>query len=190
MSARQPFRDIHRYRGSFRCARNFLIVLAAGGAGAVAIPSAGWAGLPGASALLTRAPYLTDLTTSSVRVNWATSTQRRGVVRYGPPGTCTASAVTAGANGVAFAVSGVTEYQHSVLVTGLTPGAAYCYRISDAGATPVDLLGSNPSPVFSTRPPAASTAPITFDVLGDWGTPPAAGSTTARSTRARQRWTP
>ena len=53
------------------------------------------AALPGASALLTRAPYLTDLTQTSVQVSWATSAQNTGVVQYGPPGNCTANSVAA-----------------------------------------------------------------------------------------------
>ena len=53
------------------------------------------AALSGASALLTRAPYLTDLTQTSVQVSWATSTQNTGVVQYGPPGNCTANSVAA-----------------------------------------------------------------------------------------------
>jgi hypothetical protein len=41
------------------------------------------ASLPGADAALTRAPYLTDLTQTSVQVNWATNAQYTGVVEYG-----------------------------------------------------------------------------------------------------------
>ncbi len=61
--------------------------------------SAATAALPGASSALTRAPYLSDLTSTSVEVSWANTTQSRGVVRYGPPGNCTANAVTAGSAG-------------------------------------------------------------------------------------------
>lgn len=171
MTAGRLFPDIHTCRHSFRPVGYFLVTLVATALAVAAGPLApfAWAGLPGASALLTRAPYLTDLTASSVRVNWATSTQQRGVVRFGPPGNCQQAPVTASADGTAFTVSGVTEYQHSVLVTRLAAGTAYCYRITSTGPGPVDLLGSNPSPQFTTLPPAASTTSLTFDVLGDSG---------------------
>jgi chitodextrinase len=127
------------------------------------------AGLPGASAVLTRAPYLTDLTPTSVQVTWATNAQYTGVVQYGAPGNCTANSVTAPTQGIPITVGSVTEYQNSVAVTGLSPSTSYCYRITNTGGSPVDLLGSNPSPQFTTMQPANGTAPVTFDVLGDWG---------------------
>lgn len=43
------------------------------------------AALPGTSPVLTRAPYLSDLTQTSVQVSWATSAQYTAVVEYGPP---------------------------------------------------------------------------------------------------------
>jgi Purple acid Phosphatase, N-terminal domain/Calcineurin-like phosphoesterase len=135
----------------------------------LALPSRALAGLPGASAELTRAPWLTDLTASSVQVNWATTTQNTGVVEYGPAGSCTANSVTAAAPGTSIDVNGVTEYLNSVAVTGLKAGNAYCYRITTGGSNPVDLLGSDPSPPFTTRQSANAPQPWTFDVLGDWG---------------------
>ncbi len=127
------------------------------------------AALPGASSQLTRAPYLTDLTGSSVRVTWATTGQSKGTVRYGPPGDCTASAVTSVTLGNPITVNGVTQYQNSVAVTGLSTGATYCYRVFTGGTSPVDLLGTNPSPQFATLDAADSTAPFSFAVFGDWG---------------------
>jgi len=127
------------------------------------------ASLSGANAALTRAPYLTDLTQTSVQVNWATNAQYTGVVEYGPPGSCTANSVIAGKLGSPITVGTVNEYQNSVTVTGLSPGTAYCYRITNTGSSPLDLLGSNPSPQFTTLEAAGGTQPLTFDVLGDWG---------------------
>ncbi len=49
-------------------AASVLTALIAAVAAALAIPSPAGASLPGASPLLTRAPYLTDLTASSVQV--------------------------------------------------------------------------------------------------------------------------
>jgi len=80
--------------------------------------SPAWAALPGASSVLTRAPYLSDLTQTSVQVSWATSTQTTGVVEYGPPGNCTAHSVIATKMGSPVTINGVTEYPNSVLVTG------------------------------------------------------------------------
>ncbi len=156
-------------RRSLRRAGYVLTAGALAAAGLLALPSAALAGLPGASALLTRAPYLTDVTTSSVQVNWATTTQNTGVVEYGTPGNCTAQSVTASSAGNSMSVNGVTEYQNSVTVTGLLANTAYCYRITTGGPSPVDLLGSNASPQFSTVQAEAGTQPFTFDVFGDWG---------------------
>jgi fibronectin type 3 domain-containing protein len=144
------------------------------GAAAIATPgliagSPALASLPGASSLLTRAPYLTDLTTSSVQVSWGTSAQYRGVVQYGPPGNCTAQSVTSSTLGSPITINGARAYQNSVAVTGLSPATAYCYRVTTGGASPVDLLGTAPSPRFSTLQPATGMEPVTFAVLGDWG---------------------
>jgi hypothetical protein len=147
-------------------------VLAAGAAaaaGLLALPAGAQASLPGVSALLTRAPYLTDLTQTSVQVTWATTRQSAEVVKYGPPGTCTAHSVTSGTLGSPIAVNGTTEYQNSVELTGLAADTRYCYRIASGGASPVDLLGSEASPEFSTLETAAGTMPLTFDVMNDWG---------------------
>jgi chitodextrinase len=90
-------------------------------------------------------------------------------VQYGPPGNCTAQSATSSTLGSPITVNGVREYQSSVAVTGLSPAAAYCYRVTTGGASPVDLLGTEPSPQFRTLQPATGTAPVTFAVLGDWG---------------------
>ncbi|HUZ36170.1 MAG TPA: fibronectin type III domain-containing protein [Streptosporangiaceae bacterium] len=144
-------------------------VLAAGmlvAGGLLALPATALASLPGASSELTRAPWLTDLTTSSVQVSWATTTQNKGTVEYGPTGSCTANSVTSSTLGTPITVNGVTEYLNSVAVTGLSASTAYCYRITDGS---VDLLGSNASPPFTTVQAAGGTQPLTFDVFGDWG---------------------
>src|SRR4051794_10764002 len=137
---------------------------------AVAVPvGAAHAVLPGASAQLARAPYLSDLTGASVRITWAMSSQSRGTVGFGPPGDCAASAVTSAALATPITVNGVTLYQSSVAVTGLTPGTPYCYRIFNGDSPPVDLLGTNPAPQFTTLEPPGGTGPFSFAVFGDWG---------------------
>ena len=145
-------------------AAGFLVPAAA----AQAAPAAP-AGLPGASAQLTRAPWLTDLTTSSVHVSWATTTQNTGVVEYGTPGNCTAHSVNAARAGSPITVVSTTEYLNSVAVTGLSADTPYCYRVTTGGTSPVDLLGTDASPQFTTMQPADGTQPLTFDVFGDWG---------------------
>jgi hypothetical protein len=135
----------------------------------LASPSAALASLPGASALLTRAPYLTDVTSSSVSVTWATTTKNTGVVTYGTAGNCAAHSAAATAAGTPVSVNGVTEYQNSVQIPSLAASTSYCYRITTGGPSPVDLLGSAPSPSFTTLQAPGGTQPVTFDVLGDWG---------------------
>jgi len=135
--------------------------------GALAAPA--FAGLPGASADLTRAPYLTDVTSTSVTVTWAATTQTRGIVRYGRPGQCDTGSVQSTALGSPITVNGVREYQSSVTVGGLTPGTSYCYRVLSGESPPKDLLGSAPTPSFTTLDAAGGSSPVTFAVLGDWG---------------------
>jgi chitodextrinase len=147
-------------------------------AGIAVTSSSASAALSSASSVLTRAPYLTDLTQTSVQVSWATSAQYTGVVEYGPPGNCTVSSVVATGAGAPITIGTVKEYQNSVAITGLTAGTSYCYRITNSGTTPIDLLGSNPSPQFSTLPLGGSATPLSFDVLGDWGDTTNSGSNT------------
>jgi hypothetical protein len=139
----------------------------AAAAGLLALPAGAQAGPPGASTLLTRAPYLTDLTQTSVQVSWATAGPSMVIVEYGPLGMCTAHSVTPATLDSPITVNGVTEYQNSVAVTGLSAATAYCYRM--AGATPPGLLGTAASRHFTTLKPADSSRPFTFDVMDDWG---------------------
>ena len=140
----------------------------------------------GFNATLTRAPYVTDLTQTGADVNWATTVSpvtNPGTLQWGPLGSCTAHTTTVPATlpnsypaagtptsitGSAFTVvSGTTEYQSTVVLTGLSPGTTYCYRPLGPGS--VDLLGSNPTQQFTTLDPANSSNPLTFDVVGDIG---------------------
>jgi len=158
----------------------------------------------GFNPLLSRAPYLSDLTQTSVEVNWAETTSDptlgayaslAGYVAWGRAGTsCNAntapvpsslptlvpaSDTPASVTGREFTVgtvTPVTEYQSSVRLTGMSPGSSYCYRVFGyyyygITKTPTDLLGSNPSPTFTTLDPVSdsSASPLTFDVLGDTG---------------------
>ena len=125
---------------------------------------------------LVRYPYLTDLTSTSVQVTFDTTakvTSANGAVRWGTPSgstgcTLTSSSVTKPTNSVnaPITVNGVTEYQTSITVSGLAAGTSYCYRVYTGGSSPVDLLGTDPAPRFSTM---SSSTSLTFDVFGDWG---------------------
>ena len=156
-------------RPSRRHLTQAVLVIVTGLCTVLAVTTPARAALPGADAHLTRAPYLTDLTTTSVQVNWGTTTQSKGSVRYGPLGDCSAFSVTSGNSGYPMTINGVTEYRNSVTVGGLSAGTAYCYRVHTGGAAPVDLLGTLATPGFTTLEPVGSTEPFSFAVLGDWG---------------------
>jgi len=129
-----------------------------------------------ASSTLVRYPYLTDLTSSSVQVTFDTKTKitsANGAVRWGTPSGstgCTLSgssaSLTTNSVNAPITVAGVTEYQNSITMSGLAAGTSYCYRVYTGGSKPVDLLGTDPAPRFSTM---SSSTSLTFDVFGDWG---------------------
>src|ERR1019366_10664866 len=139
-----------------------ITVASLAGAGFLPATATAATGLPGASPMLTRAPYLTDLTQTSVQVNWATAGQGTGSVGYGPAGDCSATTVTAPATSYPITVKATTEYQNTITITGLTPGTSYCYW-PYSGTT--DLLGTVSPPRFTTLQPIGSTVPFTFDVV-------------------------
>jgi len=118
----------------------------------------------GAATALTRNPYLTDATATSVRVNWATaSTGTAKVVTWGPAGAgCSQYAATATSS--PFTVGTTTETMWSARLGNLTPRTSYCYQIVD-GSSPVLA-----SPItFTTIPAPGDAAPFSFDVIGDTG---------------------
>ncbi|MFF9206834.1 MULTISPECIES: fibronectin type III domain-containing protein [unclassified Streptomyces] len=154
-----------RRRHLARASAAVLVALAA----TAALQEPASATLPGTDPQLTRAPYLTDLGTARVQVNWATSTQSRGIVKYGPIGNCTANTVQSATLGSPTTINGVREYTNSVAVTGLAADTQYCYRVYTGGTPQTDLLGTNPSPAFTTLQAAGGAAPVTFAAFGDWG---------------------
>jgi phosphodiesterase/alkaline phosphatase D-like protein len=107
---------------------------------------------------LRRYPYLTDLVTSNVTINWATLTSlTTGSATYGRVGSesCTAHSVTA--TRISMTVGSTAEYQWKAQVSGLAPDATYCYRVFGGS---VDLLGSDPSPQFNSQVAAGATTPF------------------------------
>ncbi len=156
------------------------ISLAAGAPGDQPVPVTPYSGF---DASLTRAPYVTDLTQTSADVNWATTSGPAvGTLKYGPSGSCTATTLTvpstlpssfpaagtpSSITARQFTVNGISEFQSTAVITGLTAGTTYCYRVFSSAA--LDLLGSNPSPTFTTLDTVGSSSAVTFDVVGDLG---------------------
>jgi hypothetical protein len=141
--------------------------------GSVLVDAAGPFDPAQASPLLARAPYLTDLSQTSVQVTWATTNQGHGTLRWGTPGSCTENLVTAGTFrqvNVAPTGSTLNIYQDTMTIPGLSASTSYCYRVYAVDGT--DLLGQgNPSPTFRTLDPVSVTSqtPLTFAVVGDFG---------------------
>ena len=127
--------------------------------------SAGTTGASAATAAaLTRSPYLTDATQTSMTINWATDrTGTTGSVVWGPVGNCTANTTTA--TRADLTVISKAEYQWKASVP-ITPDTKYCYRVM-LGTT--DLLGTDPTPRFTSQVKTGSTTPYSFAVFGDWG---------------------
>ena len=118
----------------------------------------------GAAAPLTRNPYLTDATATSVRVNWATvSTATATLATWGPAGSgC--SQYTATPTASSFTVGSTTETMRSARLGNLTPHTGYCYQIVDGGG----LVLAGPI-AFTTIPAPGDTSSFSFDVIGDTG---------------------
>ncbi len=166
-------------RGAFRLG----CLLLAGALLALAVtsfnPSAIQA-VTGYATQLTRYPYLTDMVGGNVTINFATDQSLNSAfVQFGTPPDCTANTVQASpgkfivypAPYYAGSTVGMNEYQWSATITGLQAGTHYCYRVFMGTAPGFDLLGSgNPSPTFTTLPAAGSNQPVTFAVLGNFGT--------------------
>jgi hypothetical protein len=123
--------------------------------------------------VLARYPYLTDLTTTSVDVVWATSSadSTGGVVTYGPLGNCGQSIATASGAPTSYTAFGEAApyYQHSVLLKNLTPGTSYCYQVYTGTSSPGTALLTDPPQFPTTFTTAPSSGTFSFDVLGDFG---------------------
>ncbi|MCW2809737.1 MAG: metallophosphoesterase, partial [Friedmanniella sp.] len=131
---------------------------------------------------LTRYPYLTDLTQTSITVNWATDTSgTTGGVTWGTVANGCAATTTPGTK-TAMTVIAKAEYQWAATLT-VTPDTTYCYRVNLAGA---DLLGDDPSPRFTSQVAAGSTTPFSFAVFGDWGQAYAGGVNTDQTNVLKQ----
>ncbi len=107
-----------------------------------------------------RAPYLQQLTTSSVIVGWLSKTgDSEAVAVTKPDGTAVTTAP--GKDDTSVRASG--EKQMWSTIAGLEPDTVYCYTLQ-AGATPLsERIG------FRTAPAADSKRPIRFLAFGDSG---------------------
>jgi hypothetical protein len=127
---------------------------------------------------LRRYPYLTDAVGSAMTINWATDrSEISGGVRFGKVGAeaCTAHYVPATKTSII--VNGVSEYQWKAMLD-LAPDMQYCYRVY-LGTSPlgeIDLLGSDPDPVFRTQISSGGNQTFSFIVFGDWGQVDASGA--------------
>ncbi|MDQ1477334.1 MAG: hypothetical protein QOE62_2563 [Actinomycetota bacterium] len=101
--------------------------------------------------LITRGPYLSNVTATTAVVSWWTNLATAGVVRWG-----TTSPTMHSVSDPAGALQ-----HHSVTVTGLTAGTTYQYQVGNGSA-----LGSVPA-TFKTAPPAGTS--YSFAAIGDFG---------------------
>jgi fibronectin type 3 domain-containing protein len=151
-----------RWRRGLRAAGSFVLVAAS----SIALLQAR-SGATTASQL-TRYPYLTDLVGTSVEVNWATNQSSTAAsaswAAVDSAGNCTPTNGV-GALRTSITVNNVAEYQWAATLS-LPASGTYCYRVFLNGT---DLLGSDPSPRFTTQVPAGSNQAFSFAVLGDWG---------------------
>ncbi len=142
-----------------------------------------------ASTPITRAPYVTDLTTTSVYIDWAVpgpQTAGSVIVQKAPTsGACPSSIawnasqeittpttdplVEGGSTSVSWSikVNGVTEYQAETPVNGLSPATQYCYAVYSTHSSSAQELW--PVQTFTTMATPGTNAPVTFDVIGDTG---------------------
>ena len=151
-----------------------------------AIAMAGAAPALASTVQLTRYPYLTDVVTTNATLNWATDqSQTTGYATYGAVGTEACTAHRANGSKTNISVNGVGEEQWKAMITGLTPGTQYCYRLFFSSPT-VDLLGSDPSPQFWSMIPSGSSTPLTFAVTADWGLTGADGTNSDQANLEQQ----
>ena len=120
----------------------------------------------------TRAPYLMNVTSTSVVVKWRTAVAIPTAVNYGT------SAATLGSSVATDVVGGTgAVLDHSALITGLTAGTTYFYAVSQPAAsqTVANNVTAGASTVgtasvyFKTAPALNATASLRFWVHGDFG---------------------
>jgi predicted phosphodiesterase len=104
---------------------------------------------------LTRGPYLTGASQTTMTIMWTTATATDSVVQYGNA----TSASTVGS-------TSTQETTHSVPISGLTPGTTYTYRIITGGTGSWTQVGNISQFTTATTSSALSTTVVAF---GDSG---------------------
>ena len=106
--------------------------------------------------LLTRGPYLQLGTSTSMIVRWRSHVDTLGRVWWGPsPGSLTN-----------FIDDGVLAKNHSLKISGLTPGSTWYYAVG----TPTDMLAGNDlDHTFTTAPVPGTVQPVRIWAIGDSG---------------------
>src|SRR2546430_1134557 len=94
---------------------------------------------------------------------------------WGQAGVESCNAHTTTATKTFIQVNGVSEYQWKAQLSPLSANTTYCYR-PYLGTSQIDLLGSDPTPQFTTQIPAGSSQQFSFAVIGDWGKTYATGN--------------
>lgn len=106
---------------------------------------------------LVRGPYLQMAAPTAMSVCWRTDTAATGRVRFG---------TSAGAfTGIVDETGGVRT-EHSVRLSGLTPGTKYYYTVQSRGFP----MAGGPEFFFTTPPAPGSHGPVRIWTLGDPGT--------------------
>jgi purple acid phosphatase-like protein/Big-like domain-containing protein len=90
--------------------------------------------------LITGVSMATGLTATSARINWTTDVLADGAVEYG----------LSSAYGASTPIDARPDWRHEMQLTGLTPGAAYHYRVRSRDA--YGALAVSPDQVFFTQP--------------------------------------
>ncbi|MDQ1381990.1 MAG: hypothetical protein QOJ71_2709, partial [Actinomycetota bacterium] len=110
------------------------------------------ASTPAAGALLiTRGPYLSNVSATAAVVSWWTNLPTPGVVTWG----------TSSPTARSLPDPAGTVQQHSVTISGLTAGTGYQYRVGNGAAL------SSTASTFTTAAPAGTT--YSFAAIGDFG---------------------
>ncbi len=111
----------------------------------------------GATASVTRGPYLQRGSATGLVVRWRTDMPTDSRVRYGTDAASLSQTADVGA----------TTTEHVVTLTGLTPDTTYYYSV---GTTTAALAGGDATHFFVTAPPTGTAKPTRIWVLGDSGT--------------------
>ncbi|MDG2124862.1 MAG: Ig-like domain-containing protein, partial [Verrucomicrobiales bacterium] len=110
--------------------------------------------------VITRAPYIQSLATTSAIIRWSTDEETDSVVRYGTdPANLTSAATGTGSD-------------HSVTLTGLTPETTYFYSVGDS----VDAIATSPDYYLTTYADPGTASATRLWVLGDNGTSPSSAT--------------